>query len=330
MFLFGLFLVFFVAAPSLYAEEKVVNLTYTSIFPSSHSISKLSEQWCAEIEKRAKGRIQFTHQTRPGAPGEVYESVVKGAVDVGQGAVAYTPGKFPLTEVLSLPLGYTSGLLATRTANAFYKKFQPKEFADVKVLYLHGTPPGLFMTRRLIAGMSELRGMRIKTLANTVDIVPLVGASAAPIPFGEAYEAVRTGLIDGVFLPEESLKSWRFGAVVKTVIENYGLSYSETMYVVMNKARFESLPEDLRQIIEKVSDDFEDKQGRLWNQLDKEGRESGVARGVTFVKVPKGEQARWAERAKPLFEKYAERMKAAGLPGEEVLNFCVDYVKSRR
>ena len=67
---------------------------------------------------------------------------MKGIADVGGCLLAYAPGRLPLSEVLQQPLGYTSGYQATKLANAYYQKFKPKEFDDVKVMYLHGAAPG--------------------------------------------------------------------------------------------------------------------------------------------------------------------------------------------
>ena len=328
-FLAGFILLF---AGSAGADEPTIVLTYSNSFRSEHKAGKLAEEWCREIEKRTKNRVKFTlHSQNELVPlSQTYEAVTQGTADVGQGAVAFTPGRFPFTRVLSLPLGYKSSEEATRLANAFYKKFQPKEFDDTKVMYLHGSPPGFFMTRMRIKKTEDLKGLRIKSFPEATDIVSLVGAQPAKIPLSETRDMMRKKEIEGVYFPRETLKSWRFGEVVRAVLENYALADSAIMFVVMNKAKWESLPQDIREIIEKVNGKYAEKQAELWDELDKEGREAGNARAVYFVEVPKQEQAQWAIAVKPLYEKYVEATRGKDLPGEEALNFCLDYIKKNR
>ena len=314
------------------AEEPTIMLTYANSFRSEHRAGKLAEEWCREIEKRTKNRVRFTlySQNELVPLSQTYDAVGKGTADVGQGAVAFTPGRFPLTRVLSLPLGYKSSYEATRLANAFYKKFQPKEFDDTKVMYLHGSPPGFFMTRMRIKKTDDLKGLRIKSFPEATDIVSLVGARPVQAPLAETHDLLRKKQIEGVYFPRETLKSWRFGEVVRGVLENYSLADSAIMFVVMNKAKWESLPEDIRKIIEKVNEKYAEKQAKLWDELDKEGKEAGLVRAVFFVEVLKEEQAQWAVAVKPLYEKYVEATREKDLPGEEALNFSLDYIKKNR
>jgi len=326
----GFLLVF--DGPARADEESVITLTYSNFFPSGHRASKLAEEWCREIEKRTKNRVRFTvypHNTLV-PPSQTYEAVVKGTADVGQSAVAFSPERFPLTKVLSLPLGYRNGREATMTANAFYKKFQPKEFDDVKVMYLHGSPPGFFMTRMRIRKTEDLRGLRIRALPEAWDIVTLVGAKPARVPLSATHDLLRKKELEGVFFPRETLKSWRFGEVIRAVLENYALTDSAIMYVVMNKAKWEALPLDVKEIIEKVNADYAEKQAGLWDELDKEGKDAGLMRAVVFVEVPKQEQAAWAVAARSLYEKYIEATREKDLPGEEALDFCLKYLKKNR
>lgn len=111
-----------IAVPSSsQADEKVTKLKYSNFFPPSHKNSILSEQWGKEIEKRTNGRVKVTYF--PGSiltpPTQTYDSVVKGIADIGQSLVGYSPGRFPLTEVLALPLGYSSGIQATNPEAGF-------------------------------------------------------------------------------------------------------------------------------------------------------------------------------------------------------------------
>ncbi len=314
----------------LHAQEKTVKLRYSNFFPPAHPISKLSEEWCKEVEKRTNGRVKITYF--PGntltPPMQTYDSTVKGIADIGQALLAYAPGRLPLSEVLQQPLGYTSGLQATRLANEYYRKFKPKEFDDVKVMYLHGAAPGIFHTKKPISSTEGVKGLRIKANAENADIVTALGGAPVTMPITETYDGLQKGLLEGILLPVESLKGWRFAEVVKTSLENYAVSYMTSMYVIMNKNKWNALKKEDQAAIEKINEEWIEKQGHLWNQLDKEAKEYAIQKGVKFVKVSKEEEASTAAKMKPIQEKYVKAIKAKGLPADEALKFCLDYIKT--
>lgn len=323
-------LLFFIGSIPLYAQEKSIRLRYASFFPPVHEISKLSEEWCKEVEKRTNGRVKILYF--PGAtltpPMQTYDSTVKGIADIGQALLAYAPGRLPLSEVLALPLGYKNGYQATKLANAYYKKFHPKEFDDVKVMYLHGGAPALFYTKKVISSMDEIKGLRIKASAESASVVSAVGGAPVTQPITETYDSLQKGLVDGVVGPIEILKGWRFAEVVKGCLEDYAISYMTSMFVVMNKAKWNSIPKNDQDIIEKINEEWIEKQGKLWIKLDDESKAYSLTKGVKWVKVSPEEEANTAAKMKPVLDTYVQKMKAKNLPGEEALKFCQEYIKT--
>ena len=322
-------LVVSVATPSP-AAEPVIRLKYASFMPPAHPIAQLSDQWGKELEKRTNGRVKISHfaggTLTP--PMQTYDSTVKGICDIGQALLAYAPGRLPLSEVLSLPLGATSGYQTTKMANEYYKKFTPKEFDDVKVMYLHCCDPGFFSTRKVISSIDDIKGLRFKTNAENVGAVLALGAAPVTMPITETYDALQKGLLEGIFLPVETLKGWRFGEVVKTTVENYGSAWAGSMFVVMNKNKWNSISKADQGAIEKINEEWIEKQGQLWNTLSKEAREYAIQKGVKFVRSSREEEARTAEKMKPVLAEYVKNMKGKGLPADEALKFCQDYIKS--
>jgi TRAP-type transport system periplasmic protein len=259
---------------------------------------------------------------------QTYDSTVKGIADIGQSLLAYAPGRLPLSEVLQQPLGYTNGYQATKLANEFLKKFKPKEFDDVKVMYIHGAAPGIFHTKKVINSIDDIKGLRIKANAENAEIVTQLGGAPVTMPITETYDALQKGLCEGILLPIEALKGWRFGEVVKTSLENYAVSYMTSIFVVMNKDKWNSLSKEDQAAIEKINEEWIEKHGKMWVQLDKEAKEYAIQKGVKFVRASKEEEARTAEKMKPVIEKYVREKKAKGLPAEEALKFCLDYIKT--
>lgn len=311
------------------AKQEVVKLRFANFFPPAHKNSIIAEQWCREVEKRTTGRVKIEYF--PGAtlirPERTYDSVEKGIVDIGESVMGYTAGRFPLSEGIDLPLGYKSGLVATKMANEFYQKFRPKEFDQVKVLYLHAHGPGLLSTKRPVTKLEELKGLRIRTSGETTKIARALGAVPVGIPQTDTYDALVNAAVDGVLSPVESMKGFRLGEAATNHTLNFGSAYSSGFFVVMNKAKWNSLPPDIQKIIEQINQEWIEKQGKVWDDVDSEAYSFVKARGNRIILLSKEEDARWAAAVKPVIDEYIKTMKAKGLPADQIVKFFQDYLR---
>ena len=314
----------FAASPAL----AQIKLNYSVFFPAPHKNAVLATEWAKEIEKRTGGKVQIT--VFPGGTltpaDKCYDGVVKGISDIGFSVLAYTRGKFPLTEVSDLPLGMKSGLVATKVINDYYKKFKPKEFDEVKVMYLHGHGPGIIHSKKEVKTLEDLKGMKIRCTGMAAKIAGALGATPVAMPMGETYDALSRGVVDASMAPQEALQGWKWGEVVKFTTEDWGASYSSGMFVVMNKDKWNSLPPDVQKIIEQVNEEYIEKQGKLWDELDKAGRDYTIARGNKIISLSRDENLRWEKAVKPLLDEYKKNMKDKGLPGDEVMSFYLQTI----
>jgi TRAP-type C4-dicarboxylate transport system substrate-binding protein len=144
-------------------------------------------------------------------------------------------------------------------------------------------------------------------------IAAALGATPVAMPMGETYDALSRGVVDGSMAPYEALQGWKWGEVVRFTTENFGSSYSTGMFVVMNKGKWNALPPDIQQIIEKVNEEYIEKQGKLWDEIDKAGKDYTI-------------KWKWQKAVKPLLDEYKKNMKDKGLPGEEVLSFYLETI----
>jgi TRAP-type C4-dicarboxylate transport system substrate-binding protein len=94
------------------------------------------ERWAKEVEKRTGGRVKV--QTFPGGtllPAKnIFDGVVAGMADIGNFAMSYQPGRFPLSEAIDLPVGFRNARAASMALFDLIEKYQPKEFAKVKLI----------------------------------------------------------------------------------------------------------------------------------------------------------------------------------------------------
>jgi TRAP-type transport system periplasmic protein len=326
-----IFLILAIAFPAL-AQTKPVELTYSIFFPAPHKNTVLAGEWAKEVEKRTQGKVKIT--IFPGGTltpaDKCYDGVVKGISDIGMSVLGYTRGKFPLSEVIDLPLGYKNGLSATRLINHYYLKFRPKEFEEVKILYFHAHGPGILHTKKPVTKFEDLKGLRIRSTGLSAKVVSALGATPVAMPMGETYDALKRGMVDGSMAPIESLEGWKWGEVVKSTTESFGSAYSTGFFVVMNKEKWNALPADAQKEIEAINQEWIDKTGKIWDEIDKSGKAFTQKLGNQIISLSLDENKKWVNAVKPILQDYVNAMKAKDLPGEEALKFSQENLNKMK
>jgi TRAP-type C4-dicarboxylate transport system substrate-binding protein len=311
------------------AAEKPIELEFCYSFASSHGVSKSLEEMSRTLEQRTGGRVKIT--TYPDGSlvpvPRMYDGVVKGIVDIGHGAFTFSRGRFPLLEVLDLPLGLRNSVEGAKLANAFYKKFRPKELDDVKVLFLVMTPPTMFQTTKRIKTIEDLKGLKTRVPGGTVaEVISAFGAVPVAMPMAEAYDAMRKGIVEAVMSAYEPLEIRSLADVVKYTVENYETGMGTTGFVIMNKEKWNGLPPEIQRIFDETADEYAEKVAIAWDKQEQNAKKYAVEKGVEIIKLPKSEEAKSMELLQPVLDKYVREKTAKGLPAKEALKFCQDYV----
>jgi len=307
-----------------------IKLTYSIFFPPTHGQCQAAMSWAKEIETRTNGqvKIQIFPTGTLTKPQQCYDGVVNGISDIGMSVFAYTRGRFPVMEALDLPLGYPSGIVASRTANEYYQKYQPKELDDVRVLYLHGHGPGLLHTKKPVQSIEEMAGLKIRSTGLSARIVETLGGVPVAMPQNAAYEALQKGVVEGTFAPMETLKGWKQAEVIKYTTDSKSVGYTTAMYVVMNKDKWRKLPADVQQVFDAVSKEWIDVHGETWDKDDAAGREFTLSLDNQILELSDSENARWKTAVQPIIDSFATTASQKGLPGEDMVNTLNGLIKS--
>jgi TRAP-type C4-dicarboxylate transport system substrate-binding protein len=329
VFLAALF--FLMTTPVTKAEAQTFNFTYSTFFPPTHIQTKVPEAWIAEIEKRSKGQIKiklFTGGSLTPAP-QIYDGVVKGISDFGLSVFAYSPGRFPVISAIDNPLGYSDAFAATRTINALYRKFNPKELSDVHVCYLFAHGPGLLHTaNKPVNRLEDVKGLKIRSTGTSQLIVRALGAAPVAMSQGETYDALKKNIVDGTLVPVEALEGFKQAEVLKYTTETYSAAYSQGFFVVMNLAKWNALPKDLQKIITDVSKEYEDITAKAWGDSDESGRKFALNLGHEFIKLSDAESAKFKEAVKPVFSEYIKIANEKGIDGQATFNAVKEMVQT--
>jgi TRAP-type C4-dicarboxylate transport system substrate-binding protein len=312
-----------------FSQVKPIELTYAQFQPAQHFNNKLSESYAKEVEKRTNGRVKITVFSGGTliAADKTYNGIIQGIADMGMSCMSYTRGKFPLSEVIDLPLGYKTGVAATKLINLFYEKFKPKEYNETEIMYFMAHSPGILHSKKPIYKLEDIKGQKIRSSGLATRIVTKLGGVPVGMTMGETYDSLSRGVVDGTVAPQESAKGWRWGEVVSASTQSFGAGYSTGFFVAMNKKKWNSLPPDIQKIFREVNKEWADKNGAAWDYYDKEARDWMISQGKKVITLSPEENAKFAAAVRPMLNEYVENMKKQGLPGKEALDFCLAELK---
>ena len=310
--------------PSL-AQEVTLRL-HQFLPPVATVPAKILKPWGERLEAASNGRLKIEHfdgMSLGGRPPELIDQARDGVVDLSMTLVGYTPGRYPRSEVFELPFIMTDPVA---TSLAFWdmveKDFQSNEYAEVKVLgaWVHG--PGLIHTAD---GVSKLEDMQGKTLRGPTrvinDLLSELGATPVGMPLPSIPEALSKGVVNGTVIPWEVTPSIRLAELVKNHTE-FGSPealYTATIVLVMNKQKYEALPDDLRAILDAESGaKLSGFASEIMFEYDKPGRDIAVA-GNNIVVLDNAEVDRWKAASAPVVERWVAEMATQGIDGAALI-----------
>jgi TRAP-type C4-dicarboxylate transport system substrate-binding protein len=284
--------------------------------------------WAQLIEQASKGRLRIELYPGMGLGGkatELYDQVRSGVVDMTWTITGYSPGRFPRLEVFELPwVASSDAIRASAAAWEFYEKYAREEFEDVKLLAIATTGKGtLFMRDRSAKRPSDLAQLPIRVPSPLVGQTILsYGAFPKALAVPELASALSKGDVAGLVTPYRMISTNKLERLVNHVTEFMGdeALYTSVYLIVMNKARYLSLPQELRHIID-------DRSGQrlsallgwqidLWERDAQDRVRSG---GAQVVNVEGDELKIWKAASAGQIATWIAKREAAGDNGKMLL-----------
>jgi TRAP-type C4-dicarboxylate transport system substrate-binding protein len=317
------------------AEAKsVINLSSAAYLPPFHAITKIQGEFNKALEKATNGRVKIEYF--PGGsllgPTKMHSGVLQGVADIGCAHIGYSRGRFPQTEVFTCPLGFPDAYVAGQCANDYYKEYKKelKEWDGVHVLFLHCTSGGgIFNKRRPVRTMADLKGMTLRSIGLSAMAISKLGATPRDLPIRETYDAIAKGVIDGAFMSIEGSKSFKLAEVCKYLTYSWHISAVAVFYVIMNKNKWDSLPADIQEIFNNVSEEWRQKFVLKWNDINIEGRDYFIAtKGNDYYELPEEEGVKWFKASEPVIEEWLAAKKGKGF-SEQKQRDRISFIQER-
>jgi TRAP-type C4-dicarboxylate transport system substrate-binding protein len=288
---------------------------------------KLIVPWAKKLEKISKGRIKveiYPSMSMGGKPNELYSQAKDGVADIVYTIAGYTPGVFPRTEVLELPEIHTNSSLKTAMAAKENFDLIKDDFKKVKPLLIALTGPyQLDTAQKKVTKLSDLKGMKLRSPSRTgAWYIEELGAEPVGMPLPAVAQSLAKNAVDGAILPMEVFPAFKFDQLTKytTEIKGGGGFGGSVLLLLMNKDRYDSLPKDLKEAIDKSTETSIQDWAKLASDFETIGKNMQKKSGGEVITLSDEQTAKFKEAAGRVTQRWVKEMKSKGIDGQKIVD----------
>lgn len=258
------------------------------------------------VEERTEGRykVEVYHSAQLGQEADTIEQVRSGVIDLNRVSMAPFNSLVPLTLIPSLPYLFRSpeharavmsGPIGDEIAAGF------EEHAVVVLTYYDGGARSFYNSKKPVNSVADLAGLKFRVIQSDVfvDMVAALGASATPMPYGEVYSGIETGVIDGAENNFPSYESAKHFEVAKYYSLDEHTIVPEVF--VMSKAAWDKLTPEDQEIFKQAARESAEKQWELWDARVAQSRKL-VEDAGSEITTP--DKQPFIDAMKPVYDKY--------------------------
>ena len=314
------------------AQAETITLKLSHFVPPQHAFHKWVVGWTQKIEQESGDRLKFEiypNGQLVGPPNRQFDAARNGITDIAFCLHGVTPGRYPMTELANLPFTWpSSGANLPEMAKRMTElapKYLAAEHTGLHILFMSMANPVVIYSRVPIKTLDDFKGKKIRYASITNKfLLDALGAVPMLIPPPESQDAIAKGIADGAGFPHEAGLAYDLASVAKYAIEPP--LASATFAFVMNPAKYNSLPADLRAILDKESGvagamSF----GEAWQAQEKFARNlETTKKGLEIITLSDADVAKMKQLAKPIIDKALDEQEKAGHKARE---FFAAYTK---
>ncbi len=324
------------AAGQVQAQEIILKVHHF-LSPLSPAHTKLITPWCDKINKESGGKLKcqiYPAMQLGGTPPQLYDQAKDGVADIVWTLPGYTAGRFPLVEVFELPFMMRNTEGTSRALWDWVQANDQAEFKDVKAIAFHVHGPGVFhMVNKPIKTLADFKGLKLRApTRQTNKMLAAFGATPVGMPVPQVPEALSKGVIDGAVIPYEVVPAVKVQELVKFHSEtdpSQPAVYTSAFIFAMNKAKYDSLPPELKKVIDANSGaETSAAFGKAQGEADIPGRKASEKN--TFNTIPAAEIENWRKAAQPVIDDWVKDVTAKGANGKALLDSARSLIEKYR
>jgi len=316
-------------AAALPAQAQTVTIKFTHFLASTTNFQKgVAEPWCAEIEKDSGGRLKcqiYPSMQLGGTPAQLADQVKNGVADVAWTSPSYTTGRFPRSETLELPFTMPGDALrGSRAMWEFAQKHAMEDYKDFKLLALFtGTNQIVHTAGKPVTGAEDFKGLRLRSPSRSVSLfMSALGGAPVNMPVAQITEGISKGVLDGAMVPWEVVPSVKIDEVTKYHLQGPDdqLGFVQSpLVILMNKRKYDSLPADLKQVIDKHSGAaLVERAARVFEDGNNEARKKVAAIGNQVATIKPADYEAIRKATAGIEADWVKQVAAKGIDGAKL------------
>jgi TRAP-type C4-dicarboxylate transport system substrate-binding protein len=309
---------------AVHAQQKYeMKLAY--FVGDQHAMSQWLIKWAEQLEKGSGGRLvvkRFPNAQMGPTPGH-YDFARTGQAELSWFLHGGTPGRFPITELISLPFMAGSSEIGTKVMNdrELRSKYLDAEHKGLKVIMLFTNQPGgPHTTKKPIRTLEDFKGMRLRFASPAVrDLVAALGATPVGVAPTDIAEQLQKGTLDGAFIDYGGAGvAFKLGGIVKYSTEMY--AYISSFGLGMNEDFWNKLPPELKKLVTDTTTGKEKEIGEAWDALDGPGKKLLMDGGGEAIRFSAADDARIRKISAELHDAKIKEYEGKGMPARAVYN----------
>ena len=305
-----------------------IKLSYANFPPAPTFPCVQMERWKKEVEVRTGGQISI--DTYPGGTllgaKNMMDGVIAGQANIGCLCMAYQPGRFIVTNATSLPVGIPNARVGSLVLWDLWEKYQPEEFAKVKVLAMFTTAPTNIMSKVPVRNLEDIKGLDLRASGGAAQILGAWGANPVGMPMPATVEALQKGVVKGLYSSLEVMKDFKFAETCKYVTMTDTVIYP--FAVVMNMETWNSLPKYIQEIMDDLRVEQSEWTGTYMdNHVTEAIKWSKETQSVEFVTLSKRQKKKWDKKLLFITDKWIQDSKTKGFPAKAIVKDIKKMIK---
>jgi len=308
---------------SAFAQEFTFTIHHF-LSPKAPAQKALIEPWVKKVEAESGGRIKFEifpSMSMGGKPPELYKQVRDGAADIVWTLPGYTPGVFPRLEVFELPGVHSNDAKATNLAIQDMMGDIGEDLKNIKPLLIHvHAGNALHTVSKDVKSFEDLKGLKLRSPSRTgAWMVESWGAEPVGMPVPALPQALSKKTIDGALIPFEVAIPLKVAELADYSVEmNGGERFgTATFMFAMNQKSFDSLPDDLKKIIDDNSGAaIASAIGEAWNNIEPIGKKIATDKGKSVSQLSDAESAKVSAASATVIERWVGEVEGNGIDGK--------------